>query len=162
MIKRIGRKEQYVPYATDGKTSVVMWDYSPIVVNGEKTDMGRWKEETIKGQASVEEVKNIILTDYNTKIDNQILSGMTWNDMPIWLSGENQFNYKAIYDIAVQTNGLNLPVIFKFGEVNKPIYYEFKDIETLSDFYLKSVKHVQDTLLNGWKEKDNINWELYQ
>ena len=30
--------------------------------------------------------------------------------MNIWLSSENQFNYKVAYDLALQTNGANLPI----------------------------------------------------
>ena len=41
---------------------------------------------------------------------------MIWNNKRIWLSSENQFNYKVAYDLALQTNGANLPIIFKFGE----------------------------------------------
>ena len=40
--------------------------------------------------------------------------------MPVWLSSENQFNYKAAYDLAVQTGGATLPVTFKFGTDEVP------------------------------------------
>jgi hypothetical protein len=40
--------------------------------------------------------------------------------MPVWLSTENQFNYKAAFDLATQTGGKSLPVTFKFGSTNNP------------------------------------------
>ena len=80
---------------------------------------------------------------------------------PVWLSIENQFNYKAIYDLAIQTNSKNLPVMFKFGTVEKPVYYTFNTIEELNDFYLKSIKFIQQTLENGWKEKDTFDFSPY-
>ena len=162
MITTTGKKEYYKPYATDGKTSVVMWDYSPILNDkGEEINAGRWKIEYFDKQLSLNEIKDFILTYYNSKIDEKIISGMVWNGRKIWLSSENQFNYKAAYDLAVQTNGSNLPVVFKFGDTNNPDYYGFDTIEELSDFYISSVKYIQNTLLEGWKKKDSIDWSVY-
>lgn len=161
MITKIGKKEQYVPYATDGKTSVVMWDYSPIKNEGEENEIGKWVMETIK-YPTIEKVKDVILNYYNRKIDDKILKGMVWKGMNVWLSSENQFNYKTAYDITVESKGMNLPVVFKFGDANTPVYYEFKTVEELREFYLSSVQYVQNTLSEGWKIKDNINWEIYK
>jgi hypothetical protein len=163
MITKTGNKNSYRPITTDGKTAVVMWDYKPILdKNGNETTNGKWMVENFKVMPSLAKVKDMILSYYNSKIDEKILSGMEWNGMLVWLSSENQFNYKAAYDIAVQTNGKNLPVVFKFGTTNEPKYYEFKTIEELSDFYLKTVVYIQDTLVNGWKEKDAIQWIEYE
>ena len=41
----------------------------------------------------------------NDERDEKIVSGFVWRDMQVWLSSENQFNYKAAYDLAVQTKG---------------------------------------------------------
>ena len=115
MITKIGNKDAFNPITTDGKTAVVMWAYQPILdKDGNETLKGSWKVEVFKTMPTLERVKDMILSYYNSKIDEKILSGMEWNGMKVWLSSENQFNYKAAYDIAVQTNGGNLPVVFKF------------------------------------------------
>lgn len=88
-------------------------------------------------------------------IDKRILSGFVWNGMRVWLSSENQFNYKASYDLAVQSVK-NLPVTFKFGSDEEPVYYEFTGLEELSDFYTKAMMHIQDTLASGWKRKERF------
>ena len=82
--------------------------------------------------------------------------------MPVWLSSENQFNYKAAYDLAVQTSGSNLPVTFKFGDTKNPVYYKFETIEDLQDFYMKAMIHVNSVLSEGWTSKDSIEWEEYE
>ena len=162
MITKIGNKKSFKPYATDGKTSVVMWDFKPLIKNnGEVTEHGSWKIEKFNKVLSLDEIKGFILGYYNSKIDEKILSGMQWKNMKVWLSSENQFNYKAAYDLAIQTNGANLPVVFKFGETNNPVYYKFDDINELSDFYLSSMKYIQETLAEGWVLKDSIKWEDY-
>ena len=162
MITKTGKKNSFIPFTTDGKMSVVMWDFQPILTeDGKDVGVGTWKCEYFDKKMEIDDIKDFILKYYNDKIDEKILSGMVWKDMRVWLSSENQFNYKAAYDLAVQTNGKNLPVIFKFGDTNTPIYYQFNTIEELSDFYLSSMMFIQTTLNEGWKIKDAINWDLY-
>jgi hypothetical protein len=81
--------------------------------------------------------------------------------MKIWLSTENQFNYKAAYDLAVQTNGANLPIVFKFGDDNETVYHEFNDLNEMSEFYMASIAYIQNTLAEGWQKKDSIDWTFY-
>lgn len=101
------------------------------------------------------------VNDYiNAKTDYKILTGFVWKDMPVWLSTENQFNFKAAYDIAYQTGGANLPARYKLGEDEKgnPIYYEFLDLATFADFYTSAVAHIQKCINEGWEEKDSIDY----
>ena len=88
-------------------------------------------------------------------------SGFVWRDIPVWLSIENQFNYKAAYDLAVQTNGQLLPT-FKFGTTESPVYHKFESLEDLRDFYISAISYVTDTLATGWKTKDKIDWTVYE
>ena len=82
--------------------------------------------------------------------------------MSIWLSSENQFNYKAAYDLAVMSQGKSLPVVFKFGSTDNPMYYQFETLEDISDFYLSAMAHVNKCLDEGWKKKDSIDWSVYE
>ena len=113
----------------------------------------------IRHLPSIEEVKSIFTAEVNKQVDQKILEGFVWRDMPVWLSSENQFNYKAAYDVAVQTQGMNLPIMFKFGTTDNPIYYTFETVEELTDFYTQAVRHINDTLAEGWKEKDSLDIE---
>lgn len=111
---------------------------------------------------TLSQIKEIITSYYNEQINNTILNGFVWRDMSIWLSTENQFNYKAAFDLAIQTQGQSLPVTFKFGTDEQPVYYKFTTIEELTDFYTQSVKFVQETLTDGWEIKDSVNYKLYE
>ena len=115
------------------------------------------------------EVKDAILADINHRTDEKILSGFTWtpeggDPIPVWLSTENEFNYKAAYDLAEQTEGASLPVKFKLGEDEEgtPIYHTFTTLPEFRDFYTKAVAHIQQTLQDGWQEKDSIDWTPYE
>ena len=118
-------------------------------------------EEDFDHKPTDAEIKDVIVKWYNSEIDNEIISGFTWNDLPIWLSMENQFNYKTAFDAAVMSNGATLPVTFKFGS-DVPTYYEFTTIEELSDFYYKAIAYVQYVLQKGWDKKDSFNIKNYQ
>ena len=140
----------------------VRWDVQPhINEDGEERGVSFYEKE-FTHKPTIEEIKSIILSWYNTKIDEQILSGFVWNGMQVWLSSENQFNYKAAYDLAVQTGGANLPITFKFGTTNEPVYYTFTTVEELNSFYLAAMTYINNTLATGWQEKDSIDWSVYE
>lgn len=163
MMKRKARKEQFVPYSNNGTSCYISYDFNPVLnKNGVDTGLGEWYVSVFKKIPTMDMIKKEILAHYNKKIDDRILSGLTWRGYSIWLSTENQFNYKAAYDVAVQTNGKNLPIVFKFGNNDESIYYEFKDMETITDFYFSFLEYIQKTLKEGWEEKDSIDWSLYQ
>jgi hypothetical protein len=161
------RKKEYQPIKKISNGNViVMWDYQPILSKNSKgeeveTPLATWQEKRFTYTPTLDEIKTIILDYYNSEINNKILSEFYWKGMSVWLSNENQLNYKTIYDIAIQTKGENLPVVFKFGNSDNPQYYAFKTLDELSEFYLGSVAHIQRTLREGWQKKDSINWEVY-
>ena len=76
-----------------------------------------------------EEIKAAVIGWYNQQTDQTILSGFGYEGDPVWLSSENQFNYKAAYDLAIQSNGTTLPVKFKFGTDEQPKYRVFERLE---------------------------------
>ena len=143
----------------------VRWDVQANTGTDEKGEPEtgvNYMEEEFSCKPTFPEIKELITGWFNQSIDGKILSGFVWNDYPVWLSTENQFNYKAAYDLAVQTNGTTLPVTFKFGLDETPEYHEFKTLDELTDFYTKSVAFVQDTLKEGWVKKDSFDFTAYQ
>ena len=111
-----------------------------------------------------EMIKEAIIADINAQTDEKILTGFVWNDKPVWLSSENQFNFKAAYDLAVQTQGQSLPVKFKLGEDEEgnPIYHTFETLADLQDFYTKAISYINQCLNDGWQRKDSIDWNNYK
>lgn len=134
----------------------IRWD---IQANDE--NMVSYMEEEFAYKPSEEEIRNMILSWYNARIDEKIVSGFVYEGNQVWLSSENQFNYKAAYDLAVQTAGATLPVTFKFGSNEAPVYRKFDTLEELTDFYTKAMAYVQMTLSEGWKMKDSVEYERY-
>lgn len=129
----------------------VRWDYVP-----EEDNLVNYMETEFDHKPTQEEIKTLISKYYNKLTDEKILSGFVWNDTPVWLSAENQFNFKAAYDLAVQTSGETLPVTFKLGTDEEPVYHEFKTLDELQDFYMKAIQFIQECLKEGWEKKDKI------
>lgn len=168
MLRITNLKSKYVPLS---KMASGRWKlhfgftpYYEVDEEGNKTEtnLGTWTEMWLSGKPSIEQVKGIILDVMNKEIDQKILSGFVWKDMSVWLSSENQFNYKAAYDLAVMSQGKSLPVTFKFGTTEQPVYHTFESLEDISNFYLSAMTYINKTLEDGWKLKDGIDWSVYE
>lgn len=120
-----------------------------------------YMELVLDHKPTLDEIKETIFSWHNQAIDERILSGYEWKGMKVWLSSENQFNYKAAYDLAVQMDGAILPLKFKFGTTLEPVYHTFESLEELADFYIGSVMFMNATLNSGWDIKDANNWREY-
>ncbi len=118
--------------------------------------MANYMEAEFLGKPTYEQIKNTVIGWYNERIEADILRGFSYEGAMVWLSPENQFNYKAAYDLAVQTEGNSLPVVFKFGNEDNPVYKTFATLEELADFYTRAIHHIQITLQRGWKDKDSF------
>lgn len=141
----------------DSKRNIwkLRWDFK------ENEDGFSFEEKTLDYKPSLEKIQELIYSWYNKQTDQAILNGFIWRNIPVWLSSENQFNYKAAYDLAVQTGGASLPIKFKFGTNSDPVYYTFTNVNDLSDFYMSAMRYINEVLDQGWKQKDNINWKKY-
>lgn len=109
-----------------------------------------------------EDIKQMILSFYNNICQKEILTEFLYKKNQVWLSQENQFNYKAALDLAVQTGGENLPVTFKFGTDEEPVFQEFTSIPELQDFVSGMLRHINMTLKKYWDLKQEIDWSKYQ
>lgn len=154
MIRVTNLKDYYTPISVSGNIVKIAFDYKPfydIDEDGNKVEsnVGTWVEHVFRKKPSLSQIKDFILTEINKKTDELILSGFVWKGVPIWLSMENQLNYKTAYDLAIQTNGQVLPT-FKFGTTESPVYHKFESLEDLKDFYISAMSYVTDTLATGW------------
>ncbi len=148
-------------------------------------DMYSWNElyffKDKYEKIDIDIIRETINSDVNKQTDEKILNGFVWNGNPVWLSSENQFNFKAAYDMAIQTNGASLPVKFKIGEipityVNKgteeepewvkeggdPIYHTFEAVEDITDFFTKAFAYINRCLDEGWELKDSVDYDAIE
>lgn len=87
----------------DGEWAV-RWDFVPERdEEGNETGIYSYEEEVLYHIPQLDEVKEMITAWHNKQVDGSILQGCRWNDIPVWLSMENQFNYKSVFDLAAMT-----------------------------------------------------------
>ncbi len=108
-----------------------------------------------------DDIRAVINAYYNEETDKAIVSGFVYEGVPVWLSSENQFNFKAAFDLAVQTEGKSLPVKFKFGTDSDPVYQTFTSVSQLQDFYTKAIAYIQKCIEDGWAKKDSVDYSKY-
>ena len=121
-----------------------------------------YMEEEFLHKPTTDEIRQTIIGWYNKQTDEAILSGFEYEGSMVWLSSENQFNYKASHDLAVQTSGATLPVTFKLGTDENPVYKVFDNLGQLTGFYRQVMLYIQDVLAEGWKKKDALDLSLYE
>jgi hypothetical protein len=110
---------------------------------------------------SLDEIRQSVNAFYNHETDQAILSGFSFEGNPVWLSSENQFNFKAAFDLAVQTEGASLPVTFKFGTDASPVYRRFDTVQDIRTFYTGALAYIQSCLEAGWAKKDSVDYTKY-
>lgn len=147
------RNDQLIVHGT-GK-AVLIYGY------GEEDGQGFDYRHVFDHKPTKEELKNVIEEHINSMTDEKILSGFIWNGKKVWLSSENEFNFKAAYDLAVQTDGASLPIKFKLGEDENgvPVYHTFKTMNSFTDFYTSAITFINQTLNEGWAEKDSVDYD---
>ncbi len=145
----IGRSKWVLFYGfgKDDETNETGWEY----------------RHTFDHKPTLSEVRELIISTIDKSTQEKIVAGFIWNHISVYLSTENQFNFKAAYDMAELSQGESLPVKFKLGEdeAGHPIYYEFTTLNDIRDFYTKAMKHINNTLNEGWVEKDGVNWNAF-
>jgi len=135
----------------------IRWDYQT-----DNDGQCSYMEHQFTHKPTLQEVTDIIYQWVNETVDARILSGFEWEGATVWLSIENQFNYKSSFDLAVQTQGGSLPVTFKFGTIQQPVYRSFFSIEDLSAFYMQMTSYIHEQISWGWGKKDMLDLSPYQ
>ena len=169
MNKVNGKKKSFAPIREEGGRITLCYRLKKLSV-----DLYEWMEVYLpkkqNAQLTFQMVKDAIIGDINARTDEKIVGGLVWlpeaggDPIPVWLSTENQFNFKSAYDLAVQKQGATLPVTFKMGEKEDgtPVYHTFETMEDADDFYLHAVAHINACLAAGWQEKDGMDWTIYE
>jgi len=134
----------------------VRWD-----VTTDANGITSYMEQQLNHQPTADEIKTLISEWISDRTAAKILSGFSYEGVPVWLSIENQSNYQRAY---IQANlGLPgaLPVTFKFGTDDDPVYRTFNTLPELEAFYTAYSAHIQDAQQEGWIAKDYIDLGLY-
>ena len=82
----------------------------------------------------------------NRETDERILNDFVWKDNEFYLSLENQFNFKNLYDLREVKE---YPITIK----TKTGFTTLNDVHDVEEFYLSGVKFVEECLKECWERK---------
>lgn len=82
----------------------------------------------------------------NQETDRKILNDFVWNGKEFYLTMENQFNFKNLYDLR---DYKEFPITIK----TKSGFTQLEDVAALSGFYFAGVEFVENCLKEGWTKK---------
>lgn len=114
--------------------------------NVEKDILEAGYEVYIAPKISVETLVMRSNNTINKQTDNKILNDFVWNGNGFYLSMENQFNFKNLYDLR---SVREYPITIK----TKDGFTTLKSIKEVEDFYLSGVMFIEECLQDGWKQK---------
>lgn len=162
MSKAFGLTERYNPLVSTKTQTIVSYDRQTV-----DDKNSTWQEIVFyhkrDGKPSLASIRKAIEADINRRTTERIVGTLSWNQKPVWLSAENQQDWKAAFDRALQTDGANLPLRFKIGEDQdgQPVYHTFTSLNAFTDFWDTCQRHIYQCLSDGWQMKENIDWSLY-
>ena len=135
------------------QTYIVRTDIQPKQTE-ESPDGVTFIQHQFDYKPTMAEVKAFVLEVIDEQVKSKIISGMVWQEKPVWLSVENQLNFAHA----------TAPVTLKIGEDADmmAIYHEFQTAAELEAFNAACNAWKQQCLTDGWAEKDAVDWEAYE
>lgn len=131
-----------------------------IQINVNSDDTIDFVEKEYDYQPSLTQIKEYVTAHYNNMCNYDIQSSLKFGGDVVWLSLENQQNYSRDLNLAIISNGGNLPIKYKFG-TDGAVYKTFKTLNELQNFNIQVSNHINNTIQKYWVIKDNIDWSLY-
>jgi hypothetical protein len=126
----------------------------------EKSESGWEYRHTFDHKPTLSEVRELVISAINNTTNERIINGFIWNDKPIYLSIENQLNFAAIE----RSKNIPFPLTLKINEQvdGTPIYHTFENADDFTAFYQMITLYITETIQNGWREKDNVDWSVFK
>lgn len=157
-----GNKQNYSAVREDRNRYIVNYGLQEMEdgINATWFEIVFYKKQ---GKPTFQMAKDAILEDINSQTDYKILTGLVWNDKPVWLSTENQFNFSE-GERKAKDNPSRLPITYKIGQDadGNPVYHTFTTVEEITGFYDTCFAYINQCLNEGWQRKDSIDWEPYK
>ena len=99
-----------------------------------------------------EEIENSIRL-INEETDERILNDFVWNGNEFYLSIENQFNFKNLFDLREMKE---YPITIK----TKTGFTTLNDVHDVEEFYLAGVEFIENCLKECWERKSDAEAKI--
>ena len=173
MNKVFGLKSEFAYLKEDASRIVISYNLTEVDdTHAEWVEVYVYKKQ--RSHLDFAEIKKAIIDDINATTDEKILNGYEWTilhgddegkTVKVWLSKENQENFKAKHDAAKEYPDLvTFPMKYKVSEdeEGKALYEIFQSFEELVQFYLGGLAYIESCYQAGWAYKDSVDFSIYQ
>lgn len=173
MNKVNGLKSEFAYLQEDASRIIIGYNYHEVdETHAEWNEVYVYKKQ--RSSLSFAEIKKAIKDDIDSDTDDKILCGYEWTilhgddegkTVKVWLSKENQNNFKAKHDAAKEYPDLvTFPMKYKVSEDENEnaIYEVFESFEELVRFFVGGLGYIETCYQAGWAIKDSIDFSVYK
>lgn len=161
-IKSVGLESSYSPIKKRNGTIVVSYGKELLSDEGQSNDESDEKvvcfyQTAYLGKPSVSTIIKDICDDIDTRAKDEIQNGFVYEDIPVYLSVENQLNFSSAYSIA-SIGDTFAPITLRLSTDN---YKTFNSLDELRMFIVEYTEYIQSILKKYWSIKDKLNTNDY-
>lgn len=125
-----------------------------------KSEDGNYEyRHTFSRKPTMDEIKQLVRDTIDAETRDKIVNRFEYDGIKVWLSDEKQRNYASLEN----NESIAYPLTLKLNEEADatPVYYTFETREDFIKFSKEASAYILDTIMDGWKEKDNIDWSVF-
>lgn len=114
---------------------------------------------TFTNKPTMDEVKQLVRDAIDAETRDKIVNRFEYDGIKVWLSDEKQRNYASME----RNDSLTYPLTVKLNEEADatPIYHTFQTREDFIAFSKAASTYIFKAITDGWKEKDNVDWSVF-
>ena len=117
-----------------------------------------WRERFTR-KPTLDEIKKLVWATIDAETKDKIVNQFEYEGIKVWLTDERQRNFASIEN----NESVTFPLTLKLNEKADatPIYHTFQTRDEFKKFGEAAACFILETIRNGWKEKDNVDWDVF-
>ena len=145
--------------AQDGVVKVSNKSYILFFGYGEDSMGGYNYRHRFDHKPTVDEIKKLVWATIDAETKDKIVNQFEYEGIKVWLTDEKQRNFASIEN----NESVTFPLTLKLNEKADatPIYHTFQTRDEFKNFSEAAACFILETIRNGWKEKDNVDWSVF-
>lgn len=145
--------------AQDGVVKVSNKSYILFFGYGEDSMGGYNYRHRFDHKPTVDEIKKLVWATIDAETKDKIVNQFEYEGIKVWLTDEKQRNFASIEN----NESVTFPLTLKLNEKADatPIYHTFQTRDEFKKFSEAAACFILETIRNGWKEKDNVDWSVF-
>lgn len=125
-----------------------------------ETESGTYEyRHTFTHKPTLDEIKKLVWATIDAETKDKIVNQFEYEGIKVWLTDEKQRNFASIEN----NESVTFPLTLKLNEKADatPIYHTFQTRGEFKKFSEAAACFILETIRNGWKEKDNVDWDVF-